>query len=53
MKKFLDQDFSGAALAEFKREVSLILATERNLISVLHLVARMIIKENNINQLNF
>lgn len=22
MKKFLDQDFSGAALAEFKREVS-------------------------------
>ena len=53
VKKFLDQDFSGAALAEFKREVSLILATERNLISVLHLVARMIIKENNINQLNF
>lgn len=22
MKKFLDQDFSGAALAEFRREVS-------------------------------
>lgn len=26
MKKFLDQDFSGAALAEFKREVSIKLA---------------------------
>lgn len=29
MKKFLDQDFSGAALAEFKREVS----TKSDLIS--------------------
>lgn len=26
MKKFLDQDFSGAALLEFKREVSIDLA---------------------------
>lgn len=26
VKKFLDQDFSGAALAEFKREVSIKLA---------------------------